>query len=170
MTLANGALLEVPVFEKHHRGTNWMAIIDIDPTSPGGLSRQWLDRGKGECFYLTEQVKLFDPVEFGADYTTSVGRRHRRRWFGVITAKTDDYLLAEPCSSGAKAVILSKAKRTDPHALADAFAREREVLLKRAQELADAETQLRSGTATPEEILGAVEPAEVTPPDAGPQT
>jgi len=69
MAVANGALLEVPVFEKHHRGTNWLAVIDIDGTAPSGLSRQFIDRGKGECFYLIEQVKLFDPVEFGADYT-----------------------------------------------------------------------------------------------------
>lgn len=164
MTLANGALLEVPVFESHHRGTNWLALIDIDGTSPGGLSRQFIDRGKGECFYLTEQIKLFDPIEFGADYTTSVGRKHRKRWYGVVTAKTDDYLIAEPSETGAKAVIRSKVKRADPVALADAFAREREVLLKRAKELEDAETQLRSG-ASPEDVLASTEPVVVKPPE-----
>lgn len=167
MTLANGALLEVPVFEQHHRGTNWMAIIDVDGTSPGGLSRQFIDRGKGECFYLIEQVKLFDPIEFGADYTTSVGKRRQKRWHGVVIAKTDDYLIAEPCPSGAKAVIRSKVKRADPVALADAFAREREVLLKRAKELEDAETQLRSG-ASPEDVLSNTEPVVITPPEAPP--
>src|SRR5271170_6950145 len=95
MAVANGVLLEVPVFEKHHRGSNWMAVIDIDGTCPAGLSRQWIDRGKGECFYLIEQVKLFDPIEFGADYTTGTGRKYRKRWYGVVTAKTEDYLLVE---------------------------------------------------------------------------
>jgi hypothetical protein len=55
--------------------------------------------------------------------------------------------------TGAKAVLLSKAKRTDPIALADALTREREVLLKRADELSGAIEQLRSGGTTPEEIL-----------------
>lgn len=171
MAIANGALLEVPVFEKHHRGTNWMAVIDIDGTCPGGLSRQWLDRGKGECFYLIEQLSLFDPIEFGADYTTSVGRRHRKRWFGVVTAKTEDYILAEEVPTGVKAVLLSKAKRTDPNALADAFARERDVLLKRAAELNNAVEQLRQGKLTPEEILieiNADADVRPMPPDVSP--
>jgi hypothetical protein len=153
MTVANGALLEVPVYESHQRGTNWLAIIDVDGTSPGGLSRQFIDRGKGECFYLIEQVKLFDPIEFGADYTTSVGRKKRKRWFGVVVAKTDGYILAEPCSTGANAVLLSKAKRLDPHALASALEQERDALLKRANELTGAVESLRSGESLPEDIL-----------------
>jgi hypothetical protein len=160
MAVANGALLEVPAFEQHHRGTNWLAIIDVDGTSPSGLSRQFINRGRGECFYLIEQVKLFDPIEFGADYTTSVGKRRQKRWYGVVTAKTDDFLIVEPCKTGAKAVILSKLKRVDSTALADAFAQEREVLLKRARELEDAETQLRSG-APPEDVLTSTEPVVV---------
>lgn len=162
MAVANGALLEVPLFEKHQRGTNWMAVIDVDGTCPGGLSRQFLDRGKGECFYLIEQVMLFDAIEFGADYTTSVGRRHRKRWFGVVVAKTDGYLLAEECKTGANAVLLSKAKRTDPHALAAAIDEERNVLLKRAEELARSAEQLRSGETKPEDILP-VEETETKP-------
>jgi hypothetical protein len=150
---ANGALLQVPLFEKHHRGTNWMAVIDVDGTSPGGLGRKFIDRGKGECFYLIEQVQLFDPIEFGADYTTSVGKRYRKRWFGVVTAKTEDYITAEECSKGVNAVLLARAKRTDPQALADAFEKEREVLLKRAAELDAAVSQLRTGAIKPEDVL-----------------
>jgi hypothetical protein len=165
MAVANGALLEVPVFEAHHRGTNYMAVIDVDGTCPGGLSRKWIDRGKGECFYLIEQLQLFDSVEFAADYTTGMGKRHRKRWYGVVTAKTEDYILAEECKSGVKAVLLSKAKRTDPNALADAFARERDVLLKRAQELAGAIDQLRSGAVTPEDVI--VDHNPVPPPSDG---
>jgi hypothetical protein len=161
MTVANGALLEVPVFEKHQRGKNWMAVIDIDGTCPGGLSRKFIDRGRGECFYLIEQVTLFDSIEFGADYITSMGKKWNKRWFGVVVAKTDDYLLAEQCTSGKNAVLLSKAKRTDPHALADALSREREVLMKRAEELNDAIEQLRSGALSPEEILVTTEEENV---------
>jgi hypothetical protein len=159
MAVANDALLDVPLFEKHHRGTNWMAVIGIDGTSPGGLSRSFIDRGKGECFYLIEHVMLFDPIEFGADYTTGVGRRHRKRWYGVVVAKTDDYLQVEECPTGTKAVLLSKAKRIDPNALAEAFEKQRAVLLKRADELAASAEQLRSGAVRPEDVLEVVEPS-----------
>jgi hypothetical protein len=173
MAVANGALLEVPLFEKHHRGTNWMAVIDIDGTAPGGFSRRWVDRGKGECFYLIDQVTLFDPIEFGADYSTFNGRRYRKRWYGVVIAKTENYLLVEECAKGTVAVLLSKAKRTDPIALADAIDHERDVILRRAEELRGASEQLRSGEIKPEDVLVTDPSPEGTgdpSPPAEPQT
>lgn len=162
MAVANGALLEVPVFETNHRGKNWMAIIDIDGTCPGGLSRRFIDRGRGECYYLIEQVALFDPVEFGADYVTTTGKKYNKRWFGVVTAKTEDYLLVEQCASGKNAVLLSKARRIDPKALADALEQERSVMLKKAEELQASIDALRSGDAKPEDIV--IDPTELDPP------
>jgi len=135
LRLANGALLDVPVYQKHKRGTNWCAIIDIDGTAPGGLSRRWLPKGKGACYYMTEGLTLFDPVEFGADYTTTTGNRHRDRWYGVIIAKTDDFLLIEAYKSGPAAILAAKDKRTSTEARKAALALERETLLERAKSL-----------------------------------
>lgn len=117
MAVANGALLEVPVFEKHHRGTNYMAVIDVDGTCPGGLSRKWIDRGKGECFYLIEQLQLFDSVEFAADYTTGTGKRYRKRWYGVVTAKTEDYIREEHSSHSGLALLGRPSARTPTRSL-----------------------------------------------------
>lgn len=133
--VANGALLEAPVFEEHVRGTNWMAVIDVDATCPGGLSRRFLNRGKGECLYDIEQVALFDPVEFGADYTTSLGNRKRHRWYGVVVAKTDGALNIEACETGAKAVLRSKAARTSAEDRANALRAERDAHIQKAAQL-----------------------------------
>lgn len=133
--VANGALLEAPVFETHIRGQNWMALIDVDASSPGGLGRRFLNRGRGECLYDVEQVGLFDPVEFGADYTTSVGNKKRLRWYGVVVGKTEGALNIEQCESGAKAVLRSKAARQNPEDRANAIRLERDALINRAAEL-----------------------------------
>jgi hypothetical protein len=132
LKIANGALLEVPVFREHYRASNWLAVIDVDGTSPGGLSRRFIDRGKGECFYLVEQVALFSAVEFGADYTTSVGKRHPERYYGVVTAKTDDYMIVEGATSGASAVIRAKEARISLDDRKKALHEELETLKNRA--------------------------------------
>lgn len=135
LLIANGALLEAPIYETHYRGANWLAVIDVDASCPGGLSRRFTSRGKGECLYLVEQIGLFDPVEFGADYTTTYGDKKRDRWHGVVTAKTDDFLIVERCKTGARAVIRSKELRTSPEALRVAMTQERETLIARAGKL-----------------------------------
>jgi hypothetical protein len=143
LTLANGALLEAPIYEKHFRGSNWLAVIDIDATAPAGLARRFLDRGRGDCLYNTEQIGLFDAVEFAADYTTSVGTKKRERWYGVVTAKTDDYLMVERCPSGAKAVLHSKKLRTSPEALVAALEQDHESLIARAVKIAQQISELK---------------------------
>jgi hypothetical protein len=135
LTVANGALLQAPVFEQHQRGSNWLAIIDVDATMPGGLSRRFLNRGRGECLYDIEQLALFDAVEFGADYTTSMGRKNKLRWHGIVTAKTDGYILVEESKTGATAVIRAKEARTSVTDRAAAIRAQRDALIARAEEL-----------------------------------
>lgn len=111
LTVINGSLMQAPVYEAHTRSKNWLARIDVDGTCPGGLSRKFLNTGRGQCLYDVEQLGLFEAIEFGADYITSMGKKHPKRWFGIVTAKTDDALWVEECSSGAAAVLRSKAAR-----------------------------------------------------------
>ncbi len=106
--LVNNAMLAAPVYEKHARGTNWLAVIDVNGTLPGGLSRQWMPKGRGDCKYIVDQLQLFDPIEFGADYSTAAGYKYRDRWYGVVVGKTDDCLMLEPAKTGAKAVLRAK--------------------------------------------------------------
>jgi hypothetical protein len=149
-TLANGALLTAPIYENHRRGSNWLAVIDIDATMPGGLERRFMTRGKGECICLVEQIGLFDAVEFAADYTTGAGNKQRNRWYGVVTAKTDDFLQIEQCDSGAKAVLRSKHLRTSPEALVAALEQDQQALIARAAKVA---TQIAEVKGAPPGIL-----------------
>lgn len=136
LLVANGALLTVPIWEPHERGDNWLAIIDIDPTKPGGLERQFVNKGRGECHYVTEPLKLFDAVQFAADYTTGMGKKRFHRWFGVVVAKTEDYILLEHCVSGAMAVLRAKEARMSSNDRAAALRAEKTVLEERAAKLA----------------------------------
>jgi len=111
LTCANGALLEVPVYEQHARGTNYLAIIDIDPTMPAGLARIWAKKGRGPCLYITDQITQYDALEFAADYTTSVSTKKRLRWYGVVVDKRPDELVLQPCNTGVDAVLLAKRLR-----------------------------------------------------------
>jgi hypothetical protein len=135
LMVANGALLQAPIFETHLRGTNWMAVIDVDATSPGGLSRRFMNRGRGECLYDIEQVGLFDAIEFGADYTTSVGRRNRIRWWGVVVGKTDGQLILEESKTGALAVVRAKEARTSREDRSRALKAEYDAAVEKAARL-----------------------------------
>lgn len=82
-----GALTVVPIQpldDKRSRWRTWMAVIARDPKSPGGLARQFMPRARGDYYYIVENnIKLFDPIEFGADYVKG-SRRTTRRWYGVV--------------------------------------------------------------------------------------
>jgi hypothetical protein len=84
-----GAMIEVPIYETHHRGKNWMAIIEPDPRSPGGLHRTFVERGKGKFYYMVNELEIGQNIEFGADYYSSGGRKNKNRWYGRITNITD---------------------------------------------------------------------------------
>lgn len=148
---ANGALLAAPIYDKGPRRSNYVAIIDIDPSMPGGLSRTFCEKGRGECLYVTEKMDLFDALEFASDYTTWAGNKHRERWYGVIIAKTEDYLLVEKCASGARAVLRAKEARVSVQDKVRALAEERERLIARAADIEGEIAQL-TDPETPETI------------------
>jgi hypothetical protein len=79
------ALTSVPVFEKHQRGKNWLAEIKLDPKSPGGIARRFFPRCRGDYYYeIRSLAGRMAPVEFGADYYTSSGKKVPKRAYGVL--------------------------------------------------------------------------------------
>lgn len=110
--VAYGALTQVPVYESHKRGKNWMAVIAPDPRSPGGLARTFLPHARGEYYYLIEALKPGDVVEFGADYYTSSGRKSAARWYGVVRNVTEDKVEIEQAPTATQAFKLQREVRS----------------------------------------------------------
>jgi hypothetical protein len=113
LPVLNGGLLKVPVYEAHFRGSNYVAIIDVDGTCPGGLSRRFIDRGKGAVLYMLGQVGALDVMEFAGDYTTSVGKKKRNRVYGVVVAKTPTELTVKPFEDAVDACLEAARLRAE---------------------------------------------------------
>lgn len=137
LRVEDGALSTVPpdCWESHKRGKNWLAVITVDPTSPGGLRRLFATRAKGSSYYMLPKLEVGDAVEFGADYYSGGGRKNARRWHGFFLktiAATDErsaYAVFREESDGKSAVkagekFAAENGRTDAtEAVAAGFAR-----------------------------------------------
>jgi hypothetical protein len=163
LVIANGALLEAPVYEKHIRGSNWMALIGVDAGMPGGLSREFLTQGRGECLYVVDEVPLFAPMEFDADYTTA-HKKHRLRWYGVVIAKTDSFLMIEQCPTGARAVLRSAAAKTSREDRVRALEAQRDAYIQHAANLEGEITELRRDRADEPVFVAPATAIPVAPP------
>ena len=104
-----GAMLGVPVYEEHHRGKNWMAIISKNPKAPNGLDRVFLEKARGNYFYLVSGLKVGDAVEFGADYISSSGRRRTNRWYGVVIQIDDNMIIIDEHETANGAIEAAKS-------------------------------------------------------------
>jgi hypothetical protein len=126
----DGAMISAPVYEGHKRGKNWMATIAPDPAAPGGLARTFVPRGRGEYYYIVSTDLVGQPVEFGADYFSAGGKRHPKRWYGVVRALTGEEIRIEQYETAAQAIA---ATRTGPDR--QALEEERSALLARLAEI-----------------------------------
>ena len=109
--IEDGAMVEAPVYETHQRGKNWMATIEADPAAPGGLAREFVKSGRGRYLYIVGPEVVGKAVEIAADYTSSGGKRHPKRWYGVVRSVTDSEITIEECETSAAAIA---AARTGP--------------------------------------------------------
>jgi hypothetical protein len=109
-----GAIVSSPVCDSNRRAKNWMAVIYPEPLMPGGIGRQWMPHARGEFLYVVHTLRVNDPVEFGADYVTTLGRRHPKRWFGVVRVLTDSMIDIENVGSAVATILRSQQLRTMP--------------------------------------------------------
>lgn len=114
LDVAQGALSQVPAgcWESHSRGKNWLAKISINPSSPGGIARDFFAKAKGEFYYLVDGLDAGDPIEFGADYYSGRGRKSPTRWYGYVVRVTAEYVVLREAST-AKAAIKAAAKAVE---------------------------------------------------------
>lgn len=103
------AFVNAPIWENHKRGKNWCAIIAIDPSAPGGLARTFLTRAHGDYLYLLPpDLAVHTPLEFGADYYSTLGNPSRQRWYGVVRSITPSKLTLEQYGSARNAIKAAK--------------------------------------------------------------
>lgn len=136
LPIEEGALTKAPVWESHKRGRNWLAIIKLDPASPGGLERHFVTRAHGDYYYMADELVPGQPIEFGADYYTSGGRKNSTRRYYLIVERNEGALFLRPCSTGKEACKAARewAEQRNPNRKAELVA-EREKLLARLNEI-----------------------------------
>lgn len=105
--VVKGAIETAPVYETHNRGKNWLAVIDIDPKSPGGIARNFQKKAYGDYKYMVDELQVGDAVEFGADYYSGRGNKNTNRWYGVVT-EVGDNLSIERYENAKEAVAASE--------------------------------------------------------------
>jgi hypothetical protein len=98
--IESGALTDAPCYVSHKRGKNWFAVIEPDPTKPGGLDRAFAAKAKGDSYYILPTLAIGDAVEFGADYYSGSGRKNADRWYGFVVASTAEWLLLRKIGGG----------------------------------------------------------------------
>lgn len=135
LRVVSGGLVDVPAWEKHHRGKNWAAVIGADPRMPGGLSRRFLEYARGDFYYSLGDLSLFDAVEFAGDYVSWSGSVTSNRWFGVVVTKTEDFVELRRCQRGIDAVLLSSELRQSTEERKAALRRELDHCRSRAAEI-----------------------------------
>lgn len=112
-------LMQVPCWQSHSRGKNWMAAITRDATKPNGLERSFFPLAKGDGYYYLgdASIAVAHPVpfavEFGADYYSARGKADRTRVYGVVTAIRPDGLDFAQTDTTAQACRLAKRLREE---------------------------------------------------------
>ncbi len=98
--IEDGALCRVPCWERHSRGKNWLALISVSPSSPGGLARDFAAKAKGNYYYMVPSWGVGDAVEFGADYYSGSGKKSAERWYGYVKEVLADRVILTECATG----------------------------------------------------------------------
>lgn len=108
----DGCLMRVPCYDTSRRAKNWMAVITVDPSKPGGLDRDFAEKAHGDAYYVLPTLNPGDALEFGADGYSSRGRKTPERAYRfVVRVEVQDgngYIVLRKCSSGKDAVKAGK--------------------------------------------------------------
>ncbi len=125
LTVADGALASVPrgCWETHKRGKNWLAVIQVDPSKPGGLDRAFAAKARGDSYYMLPTLEVGAAVEFGADYYSGGGSKNAKRWYGfyirkftamnVAATEEKTWVVLRECKTGKAAVKAGAAYRAE---------------------------------------------------------
>jgi|GEM_PF-3174384 len=79
-------------FETHKRGKNWIATVQKDRKSPGGLAREFWQRGSGSWCAIPTDLAAGDVLEFAGDYYSGGGSKRPQREYVKVIAITETYV------------------------------------------------------------------------------
>ena len=100
-----GAMMGCPLYDTHSLSKNWLALIRLDPRSPGGIKREFCEKAKGEeYYYLTSGLYEGAAVEFGVNYYTGSGRKRPARWYGIVKEMKEDLIIFEEFEDARSAI------------------------------------------------------------------
>lgn len=142
-----GFLTDVPIYESHKRGRNWLAKIERDPRSPGGLARTFMEVGRDSYFYDVSGLERGDVMEIGADYYTSSGNPSRNRLYWVVLENRPDELIVEEFDSPGSAFKFRETLFSDVVKQLEELKRKKEFLLKELEQVEKKITELEAGRA-----------------------
>jgi hypothetical protein len=105
----DGVMMTCPAYSSDRRAKNWMAIISVAPSKPGGLERDFMAKAKGGGRYILSGLEVGQPLEFGADDYNSRGRKDPTRWYGYVVKIEPGYVILHEEPTG-KAAVKAGAK------------------------------------------------------------
>lgn len=92
-------------FENHRRGTNYIATVKFNPSAPGGLDRNFWEKGSGSYRAIPDELEIGDFIEVAHDYTSSGGTRNRRRdFYRIVSVSESELILAEDEAPKSKSI------------------------------------------------------------------
>lgn len=102
-------LVDILVESKGKRSRDWLATVKADPNAPGGLTRKFWDRARGELvhYVVPETLAVFDVLEFAADAVSWSGTRTPDRIYAVVGRQDEKQIIVAVCESATSAFMLS---------------------------------------------------------------
>lgn len=82
-------------FEDHKRGNNWIATVEHDPESPGGLKRGFWKKGAKSYRKVPDNIEG-RYIEVAADYSSSGGKKERNRHYFDVSKCQDGEIVLIP--------------------------------------------------------------------------
>lgn len=98
LRIINRGLIDVLAWQAHHRGRNWVAFAEVEPSQPGGIKRSFFNRAAGKVakFIIPDRLAVGDILEFGGDYVSFGGRREPTRVYAVVLALSATEMIVKP--------------------------------------------------------------------------
>ena len=117
VSLYLNSMQQTPLYTDDKRYKNWCALVQLDPTAPGGFEREFLDRSQAEGFFynLPNRSIKGRVLEFASDLQYRTGTRKMNREYYLVIQQSETELLLKKIGSkkAAQTLLLKKVYNDD---------------------------------------------------------